>query len=513
MNNDNIQHIQSIDGNGLGQLRQIEIDLNGNLWLGSTSKGIFKYAPETQTGVSYSVKDGLTSNFIQSLKYDKSFNCIWVGTINGITKVELDTESTIKMIREFKIENILECNVNSIYCDKDDGVFIGVGDYLYNYNPKNDVPNTNIPIVRLENIQLFNRDFDYSIYTTEMDSDFLPKDLVLPFDKNHLTFNFYGIELNQPKNVTYSIKLEGFDKEWSESKNNRSVTYNNLPPNSYVIKIKAKNSDGLWSSVFKYSFLVDSPFYKKYWFILSGMFLFGLIVFTFVKKRIKKIKGQAEIEKNIAQLELKALRAQMNPHFIFNIMNNIQNLVVTQQANKAIQLLGDFAKLIRSILDISSDKTIVLSKEIEFLKTYIELDLTQYPNKYDYEFNFSDNIDEDNLLIPPILIQPFVENAILHGLMHRENFGLLKISFSQTKTSLICVVEDNGVGRRRSQEISVNKQDHKSKALNISKDRINQFNRIEKSNQYNIIITDVKDQNNNCIGTKAKIEMPLIFKY
>lgn len=511
MKNDSIYHIKTIDNVNLEQIKHIEIDKNNVLWAGANGSGIFRY--ENGEGKQITTKDGLTSNFIQSLLYVEDYNQLWAGTINGISKISLDENSNITGIQQYTNLEILTCNDFALYYDKKDGILIGIGDKIYNYNPNNDKPNTNMPIVRLENIQLFNRDFDFTNYCEDKDSNNLPQNLVLPFDKNHITFNYYGIEFNQPKDVMYSLKLEGFDTDWSTPNKEHSITYTNLLPNDYTFKLKAKNGNGLWSTNFEYSFTIDAPFYKKWWFIGGILLLIFIIIYGLINRKTNKIKATAQIEKNIAELELKALRAQMNPHFIFNIMNNIQNFVINQNTNKAIALLGEFADLIRNILDISSDKTIVLSKEVHFLTTYINLDLTQYPEKYTYNFNFSDNIDQDNILLPPMLIQPFVENAILHGLMHKTEHGTLNLTFTQTNNTLICEIEDNGVGREKSKTIAGHKKTHDSKALNISNERIKQFNTIHNSDLYDIQIIDLKNSNNEAIGTKVIVKLPLILKY
>ena len=504
-----VKKLKKINKVPLDYTRQIEIDKNNTIWFGTLSNGIFKY--KNGKGTQITTENGLSSNVIQSLKYDKNRNCLWVGTLNGISQIKLDSISNILNINTFKNINIQDCNVNSSFVDNENGIYIAVNDKLYNFNSKKEI--NNLPVLKISDILLFQDTCNFLNFSDGKTKDNLPKNLVLPYNQNHITFNYFGIELNEPNQILYSVKLEGFDATWSKPNNTLSTTYTSLLPNKYTFKLKAQNSHGIWSESYDFSFIITPPYYKRRWFILLTTIILGTLFFTLIKLKINKVKKTASIEKNIAELELKALRAQMNPHFIFNIMNNIQNFVVTEQTNKAIQLLGDFATLIRSILDISSDKTIILSKEIEFLTTYINLDLTQYPNKYKYDFSFTNNIDKDNILIPPILIQPFVENAILHGLMHKNGLGVLKISFSQTQNALICVIEDNGVGRIKSKEISINKQDHKSKALNISKDRINQFNTIEKSKQYNITITDLIDNNNIGIGTKVTVEIPLKLKY
>jgi ligand-binding sensor domain-containing protein len=511
--NDQIEHITSIDESFLGQIRQIEIDKDGGVWIGSNSQGVFRYDPELKEGKHYSIKDGLSSNFIQSLKYDKHRECIWAGTINGVTQIKLNNRSFPEEFRTIDASDFSGCNINSLFCDSLNGVFVGSENSLFHYKTIRDTKNSNVPIVKLKNIEIFNDVFDFAPFCQRFDEFSLPQGLILPYDKNHLTFRYYGIEFNEPESVLFKVKLDGFDKEWSVFTKDRFVTYNNLSPGNYQLKIKAKNSEGFWSEEFTFAFVIDPPFYLKSWFvILSSLFLL-LVLFLIIKKRDEKIKSKFLIERNIAQLELKALQAQMNPHFIFNIMNNIQNLIVTEQHEKAIKLLGDFATLIRTVLDISSEKLIDLTKEIQFLTTYIELDLTQYPEKYTYEFNVDEKLDPESILIPPMLLQPFIENSILHGLMHKDGFGNLTITISAQSKTLLCIIEDNGIGRRKSKELGSTNHSFQSKSLNISNERIGQFNKMDKLNSYKIEIIDLYDNKKNSLGTKVVLELPLQQKY
>ena len=508
-----VEQIKSIDGVLLGQIRQIEIDEKGGVWIGSSSNGVYRYDPESEEGEHYSMKDGLSSNFIQSLKYDKFRGCIWAGTINGVSQIKLNDQSFPEEFRIIEATGFSGCNVNSLYCDSLNGVFVCSEDNLFRYKTTFDAKNENVPVVRLKNIEIFNEVFDFTPFCQRIDKLSIPVGLVLPHDKNHLTFRYNGIEFNQPNSILYKVKLEGFDKSWSTNTSDRFITYSNLSPGKYTLKIRAKNSENLWSDDFVYSFVIDAPFYAKTWFILFVSLLVLLLLFLAIKKRDKKIKATAVIERNIAQLELKALQAQMNPHFIFNIMNNIQNLIVTEQNEKAIKLLGDFATLIRTVLDISAEKSVDLNREIQFLTTYIELDLTQYPEKYSFEFNVDENLDPENVLIPPMLLQPFIENAILHGLMHKDDFGNLTVTISQRSESLFCTIEDNGVGRRKSKEIGSTNHPFQSKSLNISNERIEQFNKMNKLSQYKIEIIDLYDNKKNSLGTRVVLEIPLLQKY
>ena len=508
-----VECIKMIEGALLGQVRQIEIDNSGGVWIGSSSNGVFRYDSKKGTGYHYSIKNGLSSNFIQSLKYDSYRNCMWVGTINGVFQIRLNDKCLPIEIRIIKTSDFSGCNVNALYCDSANGVFFGAENSLYNYQSIGDKKNENVPIVSLNKLEVFNSIFDFKPYCDSLNENSIPVGLILPHDKNQLTFRYSGIEFNEPGSIQYKVMLEGFDKDWLLNTKNRSITYNNLSPGNYSFKLKAKNSDGLWSNELVYSFIIDSPFYWKPWFLISSSLFVLVIFFYIIKRREGKIKAEALIERDIAQLELKALQAQMNPHFIFNIMNNIQNLIVTDQTNKAIQLLGDFATLIRSVLDISSEKLIDLSRELDFLSTYLDLDLSQYPEKYSFEFEVDKEIDSDNVLIPPMLLQPFVENAVIHGLMHKEGLGELTISISKGSDMLLCIIEDNGVGRKKSKELGATHHGFQSKALNISNERIGQFNKVDKSNQYKIEIIDLVDNKKNSLGTRVVIELPLKMKY
>jgi len=512
-NSDNVECIKIIDGQKLQGLRHIEISKNNILWLSSRGYGLYRYDINAKKGEFFTTKNGLTSNFIQDLKLNSSESVLWCSTTKGMNEISLNSEGNIVKIKQHTNPESSHCNYTSLCTDSTDGVFTGVNGHVFNYKLNTIKKNTSKASIGLESIYIFNNKIDLIKYSTAVDNYNIPVNLVLPYNQNHLTFNYYAIELFQPESVNIMVKLEGFDKEWLVPTQDRAITYSYLPPNTYTLKIKAQNSDGLWSDTFEYTFTIKSPYYKTWWFITLCILSILGVIYYFVSRKIKLIKTKADIQKNIAELELKALRSQMNPHFIFNIMNNIQTFVISQNTTKAVNLLGDFAQLIRNILNISSDKTILLSKEVEFLTNYLDLDLSQYPNKYKYDFSFSDNIDQDNILLPPMLIQPFVENSILHGLMHRTENGELKISFTQTNQTIICEIEDNGVGREKAKQLANDTKQHKSVALNISNQRIEQFNTIHKTDAYSITIVDLKDSNNEAVGTKAILKLPLILKY
>ncbi len=513
---DTITHFTELNNEKIGNVRTFCKDKNDFIWCATITNGVWKLNPDDFSAKHFTLKDGLKSNYIDAIAYDTLLNAIWCTTLKGLSCIQLDEKSNVIKIKSYNLPKyypgLLQFMMLSIYSDSEVGLIAGSGIGLIKYNHKYDKENTNPPSVSLQNIYLFNEKFDFTPYCKKINKNNLPVDLELPYNKNYLTFEYSAVEFNCPEDIKYSVMLEGFDTKWVPMERKNSIVYSFLPYGSYKLKIRAKNNDGLWSKPVEFKFKINKPFYFTWWFILCSLGIIIFIAFYFINKKIKQINQKAEIEKNMIDLELKALRAQMNPHFIFNILNNIQNYVLNKKNIKAVELIGEFSSLIRNILDMTSEKTVTLNKEIEFLKTYINLDLTQYPNKYTYEIIVDDVIDTYNTTIPPMLIQPFVENAILHGLLHKQDKGKLIIKFCLDTEHLICEIIDDGIGIIKSKDSEKIKTKHKSRALNISEQRITEFNKQQNRIKYNIEIIDLSTVEKNKTGTKVIIKMPLNYK-
>ena len=225
------------------------------------------------------------------------------------------------------------------------------------------------------------------------------------------------------------------------------------------------------------------------------------------KENEEKLKQQHQeiIKKNkkIAEYKLMALRSVMNPHFLFNSLNSIQFFIAKNEREQALNYLSLFSKLIRGILNSSVNSTITLAQELEILKYYVELESLRFENKFEADFVISDDIDIDNLEIPSLLIQPYVENAIIHGLYNKEGRGKLTVSLSQHKNLLQCVVEDNGVGRKEA--LCIKKQNtirHKSVGMMVTKERLDIIN---TTNKVSVKIHDLRDERRLASGTSVEI--------
>jgi sensor histidine kinase YesM len=228
-----------------------------------------------------------------------------------------------------------------------------------------------------------------------------------------------------------------------------------------------------------------------------------------IRKKAEAAQEQLELENNLLQLEQKALQLQMNPHFIFNALNTAQSLFMSDDQAAARSLISKFAKLMRAILLHSRETSIPLKEEIDLLENYLAIEQFSRPNKFVYKIKVADELDVDELMIPPMMIQPFVENAIKHGINHLKGEGKIEIEFLKKGNKLECSIADNGIGRTASAELNAQKtKNHKSTALLVTKERLEILN--ENKNYYKSLeINDLVGGDGSSAGTKVTIRMPL----
>ncbi len=220
---------------------------------------------------------------------------------------------------------------------------------------------------------------------------------------------------------------------------------------------------------------------------------------------------EAEYNKRIAEIEMKALRAQMNPHFLFNVLNSIKLYMVQNDAKTASVFLTKFSRLIRLILNNSKSKMVCLADELEALKLYIEMENFRFNDKFDYSIDLDKNVNADDIEIPPLILQPYVENAIWHGLMHKDDGrGKLEIGILKDNGTIQFIIEDNGIGREKSRSLNTRlATSHQSVGMKITKDRIQRTNQLYGLSA-NVEVVDLKDpENGKAVGTKVLINLPI----
>ncbi len=233
----------------------------------------------------------------------------------------------------------------------------------------------------------------------------------------------------------------------------------------------------------------------------SGIVLVSIIGFILYRR-----KEQAQFKTKVADTELKALKAQMNPHFIFNSLNSISDFIVKNDTVSATNYLTKFAKLMRQTLESSEKQEILLKEDLELLKTYLDIESRRLNNRFTYEIIVDDEIDIENVLVPPLILQPFIENSIWHGISKLDKKGHIAIEYKRDNHMILCAVEDNGVGRKRTENYKLKK--NPSLGIKITKNRIEIINQLKKT-KGTVALID-KDYG---LRVEVKLPLQLAFKY
>jgi len=334
--------------------------------------------------------------------------------------------------------------------------------------------------------------------------------VILERSTNSIAIEFNCNTFKNAGSVVYRYKLSGLNSKWMETRNNQ-VDFNGLEPGGYLFEVYAFDLNGNWQSdVTQISFTIERALWEKTWFrVLSFLLLLALVLwaifyqFRKVKKEFAIQQKMMNYEKELLELEQQALRLQMNPHFIFNALNSIQHAILTGKQDEAYHHLELFSSLIRGILENSKHKFITLEDEIGILKIYIQIEATRFEGDFNYEVIIDPDLDTTCIMIPPMLIQPFVENSIWHGLMPKAGGEKkLVLSFATAGDEVVCKVEDNGIGRR---EAALRKSRKQGSSLGtiLTMNRLANINLLENK-RYTIDITDKENDGGTIVTIRIQ---------
>jgi len=239
-----------------------------------------------------------------------------------------------------------------------------------------------------------------------------------------------------------------------------------------------------------------------------------LITWLYLRWRTKTIRKQVnekqETARKLAELEQMALKSQMNPHFIFNSLNSIQQYVIDKDVLGANKFITEFARLIRLTLELSAKSRISLAEEKDYLTTYLNLEKTRFEDKFKCSIDISSSLDKDGTYIPPMVLQPYIENSIRHGVRHRnDSLGFIKVLFTKQENYLVCIVEDNGIGRKLSAKSKgLEPIEYQSKGMTVTAKRIEMLNKTQ-SHPIFINIDDLEAADGKPLGTRVTLRFPL----
>lgn len=512
-------YLQEGDSHMNNWINRLAPDGTGGLYL-ATIEGVFRFDLKEKKFNRVELPPLQAENLCVDLHVD-SQNRLWLFSLNGIYRKNLETGELLRIISpagfissSFLGEQPFLHEVGNRLVLVKDGRALSFDPLLADENRFPARPL--IHSIRVQNeIQPFNPN----------------KDNRFAHNRNFFTFHFTATNFTLPERTRFRYILEGFDADWTETDQIRLANYTNLPPGQYKFRLYASNSAGQWSQEeANYAFHIIPPIWGRTWFQVLVAGLLVLLVILLFRSRIKKLRKEleatereagyrqreaelqkevAEFSKQVAEVELAALRAQMNPHFVFNCLNSINTFILLNDPDNASNYLNKFSKLIRRVLDASRSDHISLQDELDTLRYYIELEQMRYGGKFNFRITVAETLDTGAVEIPPMLVQPYVENAIWHGLMHLVSpGGLLQIDVSHTPNALQIQVEDNGVGRAKARELkSRSALTHKSHGIQLTGERI-QIIKDLYGIQANVNIQDLFDQSGAPRGTRVILTLP-----
>ncbi len=304
--------------------------------------------------------------------------------------------------------------------------------------------------------------------------------------------------------------LENYDNSWHPAGPDRKAYYFNIPPGKYVFRVRGANSVGAWAER-DMTITIFPPWWRTWWaYCLYGLLFMAAIFGAFQIQRRRLLlteRGRARV----TELEMEVLRAQMNPHFIFNSLNSINWFIQQNDRGKASEYLTKFSKLIRLILQNSKSSIIPLESELESLALYLDLEEMRFDYHFSYKISVPPDMETSTLKVPPLIIQPYVENAIWHGLMHKEEKGKLDIEVSEEDDQLFFKITDNGIGRKQAAALgSKSAIKHKSMGMQITGERIAQLQR-PGSKESTVTVYDLSQKDGSFGGTEVIIKIPVIY--
>ena len=451
----------------------------------------------------WTTKNGLCSNVLHNIVVSEK--SIWITSNRGVTRLEPDQGFLNLKFTNLNVDAGLpdnEINAIEVYHDT---IWVACGNSVVCFPEMADFTNYVLPKVSLTDVLVNGHPV------------VLSSQLELPAGSNNLSIGFEAISFKSGSGLLYKYVLVNGSDSVSSLTADRRVEFLSLLPGEYLFKVNAMNSSGLWSDhSLEFRFVIFPPFWKTWWFLCL---IFVSVVFVWWRwfhKRIDRVRMEeqrkAETNRQMASLEMKALRAQMNPHFIFNVMNSIQDYILNNDSQSAQKYLTKFARLVRLILNNSLENEVLLSDELMASELYVELELQRFEGKFTFEVDVAPELKHSSLLIPSMLFQPYLENAIKHGISNKVGKSVLILSVQEISGELIVVIEDNGVGRAAaSQWNSHYTNDHISLGTLITASRMESYNESFQT-KINIRIIDLYDSNGDAAGTRVELNIPMRYR-
>jgi ligand-binding sensor domain-containing protein len=459
---------------------------DGTLVIGSKGYGLVFWKGDQVA--SLSEQDGLTSNMIANLLADEEGR-LWAGTFNGLNRIiwkwgknaDLRTITKAQGLPDNGIADVA-VRGNNIWVATDEGLAFFA-----------ELP----PVITLAPAPVIEK-------ILVNDKRYNPGKLMnLSYLENNLTIHFVSLQYRNAPGIRYRYRLKPSDK-WYYTREHQ-LNFAALAPGNYFFEVQAQNAENQWSAPVLQSFVIHPPWWTAWWFLSGMAVLVGAAGYGLYRYRMQELRKNISLERQLSDLERKALQAQMSPHFIFNCLNSLQLLIMQNERDKALHYMGIFANLVRGILNASIRGILSIQDEIDLLTNYLTMEKLRFKEKFDFEIQTAPGLNMMKRAIPPMLIQPYVENALLHGMQGKTTGGLVTISFDHEGAHLIVTITDNGtgIGAYGKPPTAPKENVHKSVGMMLTRKRLELIHggRDEKLVQ----VETLKTEDGLIIGTRIRV--------
>ena len=472
-------------------------DSEGRMYFGVSNKGLVIYDPEKKTILQVNRSNGLPDNSIAAVCLQN--NKVWMGTESGFANYDLITKK-ISVFGAAEGISIDGSVIYSLYYDSAYHQLYGAfKNTIFRFDPDKLIKNNSPPVFFIEKINIKGKE---PIHHPD-------SSITVSYKYNNLVINLGVINFDDAYTQLFAYRfIKKGNEPWEEAGSQRSIILSNLTPGNYKLQVKVYTRNKSWPEQIKeINITILPPFWQTTWFYVLSFLLLAGLAYYLHRRRINHVTQKADIDKQLAQTEMKALHSQMNPHFIFNCLNSIREMILNNENEQASLYLSKFARLIRITLNQSSKSFVSLEETIDYLQRYLEMEHIRKSN-FTYTIDVDENLQPVEVFLPPMLIQPFIENAIWHGAIPGKELHL-NVKFKREQEALICIIDDDGMGIETSLKNKEPELNYQSVGISNIKQRIHVLN--EKYNLKSTI--EIEDKSslhlNGDTGTIVTLHLPI----
>ncbi|MBI9033290.1 MAG: histidine kinase, partial [Bacteroidales bacterium] len=464
--------------------------LDSTIIIATSGSGLLLYKDSSISQIS--VDNGLISNSVH--KVIEKDSTIWIATNLGLNEIVFHNGDFLNYsVFAYTVNDGLPDNKINDILIKDELIYVATdkGVSFFDFNKVKQ--NVALIPTYITGVEVMDRKVGIN------------QEMKLAYNQNFISLSFLGVSFHD--HHKYRYRLIGLSEEWN-STYATYIKYASLSSGDYTFQVCSQNKSGEWSPPAVFEFTILKPFWNTISFKIFIVLIILIVFISILKYKTNIVKNENQLREDVIILRQKALAKQVDPHFIYNSLNSIQSFILKNENIVAVKYLAKFSKLMRKVLHNSTESYVSIEEEIQAITLYLELERVRFDEKFDFQIKIDPKLHSEISFIPSFFIQPFVENAIWHGLMNLQRAGEVSVVIEKNEDDVKIIIQDNGVGREKAQSIKKYKvKGHTSMGVDISMQRLELVNRLHHTN-YQLIIEDLKSEKGIPMGTKVSFNLP-----